>query len=110
MSLAQQDFDMFAGEDRDIEFLVTDEDGDPVDITGFSITWKLRGRGIALDKSVGSGLTITDGPNGVFEIAISGTDSAPLSGAFWHRAEVDDGVGDVTVVATGVGFFKDNAT
>ena len=82
----------------------------PEDITGTAIRWEAQrligGVPVVVDpplvaKAVGSGITITDGPGGVFEVAIVPADSEDLAGAYHHEAEVTFVGGVVSTVLTG---------
>src|SRR6185295_19810429 len=74
----------YRGEDVDITVTMS-----PVeDITGWSITFTVRKTfnvlPILIQKSVGSGITITDGPNGVFVIHVDSADTANLDVGAYH--------------------------
>ena len=78
-----QDIEFFAGEDKLIRDTIYQEDGVTVEnITGWSIEFRLekhsRETSSLVTKSVGSGVTITDGPNGVFEVQLDAADTLGL--------------------------------
>lgn len=90
---------------------VTDANDAAVDLTGVqSIAYGLYGVAPAKDfeappvitKTLGSGVTVTDAVNGVFQIAIARTDTASLwPGDYYHQTEVLDAAGDQYLAMTG---------
>jgi len=86
---------------------VTDSQGGAFDLTGAAaIAWQLAcsagSAAPAVSKSLGAGIAITDGPNGVFTVMLDPSDTAALSGLYYHEAEVTDGAGNRSTVLTGV--------
>ena len=73
--------ELHAGDDFNIDVTVNDSDGTAVDITGATIIFGLslvaRGETI-LDKDTTNGITITNGPSGLFRIALLAADTANL--------------------------------
>jgi hypothetical protein len=106
MSHNVQNFEIHAGDSRDIVVTVTDSQGGAFDLTGAAIAWQLaRSAGStspAVSKSLGGGIAITDGPNGVFTVTLDPADTAALSGLYYHEAEVTDGAGNRSTVLSGV--------
>jgi hypothetical protein len=98
------DFEMFAGNTKTIVIPVVDGVGAVVDITGATIRWELSRsvsvRPSILQKTVGAGVTITDGPGGIFEVALISDDTEDLKGSFYHEAEVKLG-GEIATVKAG---------
>ena len=85
---------------------VKDSAGAVVDLTGVTaIKWQMARSAFAttadLSKALGSGVTITDAPGGVFQVDLTPADTADLLGDFHHEAEVTDGAGDVATVFCG---------
>lgn len=69
------------GEDRDLKFRVSDENGGSFDITAASeITASLKNADLTILEltKTGGGVTISDGPAGKFYITISELESAAL--------------------------------
>jgi hypothetical protein len=101
-----QNFEIHAGDSRDIVVTVVDSQGGVVDLTGATIAWHLaqsaRAAAPAVAKSLGAGIAITDGANGVFTISLDPADTAALSGLYYHEAEVTDAAGHRSTVLTGV--------
>ena len=107
MSHQIQNFEIHAGDDQAVMVTVKDEAGSVVDISGATeITWILkRSEGSSTDtltkSKTGGGITITDGPGGVFEITVTSSDTAALQGLYYHKAVVTLASGKTTVL-TGV--------
>jgi hypothetical protein len=95
----------FIGSHRILEFQVLNEDGSVRDISGWSIQWMLRqspdSDAVFMTKATGSGITITDGVNGIFQVVVSAEDTlliTPGAGTYWHSAKrTDADVEDVLV-------------
>ena len=104
----------FIGEDRTLEFTVVDSAGTAQNITGWALEWVLRdapGNATALlTKTVGDGITITDGAAGRCDVAIADTDTESLSPnlLFHTLRRTDDGL--ETVLAFGEALLKQAAT
>lgn len=101
---------LHAGDDATITITVTEDgtaDGAVVDISGATaITWGLETDASTpvrqITKTLGSGITVTDGPNGVFEVQIDAADTASLSaGKYKHQARVTYSGGDKETVIQG---------
>ena len=112
MTTTAQDFTMYAGDTNTITVTVTDSAGAVVNITGATITWKLleeQGGTIALTKTVGSGIIITNGAGGIFTIALAATDTASLlAGAYYHEAELTDTSSNVSTILIGTLTLKES--
>lgn len=73
----------FIGEDRTLAYSVVDEDGDPQVMTGWSLSWTLaprQGQEAVLTKTVGSGITVSngDGVNDLATVVVSDSDTEGL--------------------------------
>jgi hypothetical protein len=111
-------FTMARGDDRTLTYVVKDQQDTPVvvDITGALIEWTLAKQdpAAALDtdpqparnstlktKSTStSGVTITDGANGEFEVSLASADTVGLSspGKYYHEIQMTlSGVGTTLV-------------
>lgn len=106
MSHSTQNFEIHAGDSRDIVVTVTDSQGGAVDLTGAAIAWQLArsadAASPAVFKSLGTGISITDGPNGVFTVTLDSADTEGLTGLYYHEAEVTDTAGNRSTVLSGV--------
>ena len=103
-----QNFEIHAGDDLVIPVTVTDQAGQPVDLTGATAAWQAA-RGTpekfsktpALSKATGSGIVLTDPASGTFEITLAAADTEGLRGVFYHEAEVTDAGGNRATVLAG---------
>lgn len=95
---------MFQGDTKVLVFTVSQGSG-TADLTDAAIRWQLAksvSKEALVEKSVGSGITITDAAGGVFEVLLEPEDTEALSaGAYYYEAEVTDGDDNVSTVATG---------
>jgi len=93
----EEGFEHHSGDSRTLEVTINDEVGAVVDISSATLTWGLSKKsadtttpmGAALiTKTIGSGITITDGPNGRCDVAIDPADTDALAGDFYHELEM----------------------
>ncbi len=103
MSTANQNIEMFAGEDRTVDFTVTDDSG-PLNLTGATLAWTMFGRGVDLDKTP----TVQGDPTaGVVRLILDAADTATIQpGTYYHQLTVTDSAGDIAYVTTGVVTLK----
>lgn len=91
---------LHAGKFRILEITVDNGANPPVvvDIDTAAITWALsdyaakqpgKAATAILSKTVGDGITISDGPNGVFQVQLDPADTLALEGRYYHEAEID---------------------
>lgn len=99
------DFTLYAGDDKLLTVTVTDGEGEPVDLTGAQkIRWQLGkgpGKTPIVEKALGQGIEVTDGPGGIFTVTLDSADTEALKGSYYHEAEVIDEDGNVSTVLTG---------
>jgi hypothetical protein len=105
MSHSIQNFDYHEGNTTALNFTVRDPAGAVVDISLASeIRWSLAAKpsdAVALiEKRLGAGVTITDGPNGKFQVAMLTGDTAGLANKYYHDARVTLS-GSPNIVASG---------
>lgn len=114
----QEDFSMHSGDSRTLEVTVRDEADAVVNISaasGADLTWALSKkatdtvdpRGASLvSKTEGSGIAITDGPNGRCDVTLDPADTADLKGDdYYHEMQVILS-GDTSTVLYGVVTIK----
>jgi len=93
----------FAGEDKTFTFTIKKADESAQDITGWTLEWELRLSRYAatslLSKTVGSGITITNGPAGILTVALAQADTVSLkAGSYYHGlARTNGGSWDVNL-------------
>lgn len=81
----------YVGEDKTLPFVIQDEAGNRIDISAFSLAYKLKPNpddDEVLSKASGDGINITDGPVGEGEIDIEAIDTADLEGGEYSHAMV----------------------
>lgn len=106
----------FTNTDYDINFTVLQSDESTAqDISGWSLSWLLKKRASDLDanalitKTGGSGITITDGANGLCTVDIDDDDTDGMSpGVYVHELKRTD-AGLETVLCSGVAVLKRSA-
>ncbi len=96
--LRDQPLDLVSGDDAMLEVTVLNIDGSAKVITGATITWELSRRA-GTSAKVTKTATITDGTNGIFQVAVDST--GDLSGDYHHEAEMTESGGAVGTVMTG---------
>lgn len=105
MTQKNQNFEMFAGDTKDIVVTVDDGDGIPVNLTGASIKWVLKKATVTgaqqVLKTMANGIFLTDPLAGEFTVRLATADTNAISGKFYHEAEVTDSSGNVSTVFTG---------
>lgn len=97
-------FSMFSGDDKTLQVTVTDEDGDPVDLTSATIKWQCTrslGKASAISKTTTNGITITGASTGQFEVTLTDTDTESLAGTYQHEAQVTFSDGTISTVLSG---------
>lgn len=108
-----QNWAMFAGKVRVVEFILRDVDqvGEPpLNLSGASAVWGASRQGgngcysnvLSIEKRTDNAtITITDAVNGVLEFRLEEVDTDSLLGNYYHQLTIIDAVGDPLVVATG---------
>lgn len=96
MSYPIYDFELFQGEAKVIRVTVVDSDGAVIDISSIgSIIWKMGKPKSApqVEKSLGSGISIDNGPAGVFLITLDAADTTGIAAdKYSHEARLDDSI------------------
>ena len=104
--LARQDFTMWSGDDKSIVVTITTDGTTAVDITAYTVNYTLQtavnDTTVQVTKATGgSGITLSDAINGEFTVTLDDTDTAALSGIYYHEAQVTDGSANKYTVMTG---------
>lgn len=90
MTATNQNFYMYAGDTKNLNISVTNDDGSPLDLTGCTITWVLKKNNSELVKTT---------TNGVIELEPS--DTSDLYGIYPHECELTDQTGNVSTIFIG---------
>lgn len=108
MTLRDQDFELWQGENKLVYFTITGDSSAVKDLTGSTaFAWKaLRHVGstsAAITKSLSTGgITVTGATSGIFCVTLSSSDTESINGRFYHEARITDIEGKNEVVATGI--------
>ena len=99
-------FEMHQGDTKRLSVAVKDPDGNAVSLVGAqSIKWwvarKVTSTTRLLQKTVGTGITVTNAAGGLLTIAIDPADTVSVSGDYYHELEVIDSAGDIGTVLRG---------
>jgi hypothetical protein len=102
----EQDFEMHQGDSKRLLVTVKTPAGAVVSLVGAqSIKWWVAKRVTSsvrlLEKSVGSGITVTNAAGGLLTIALNPADTKAVSGDYYHELEVIDSAGDIGTVLRG---------
>lgn len=115
MTKTAQNIVIYAGDTANITVTVLDGDnvsGARKNIAGGVIGWVVfdpDDTGVLLTKTTADAITITDGPNGLFTIALIPADTEQLMpGVYRHEAEVTDTSGNVSTAMTGDFIIKES--
>lgn len=71
-----------AGNDIDLVYTLSDQNGDVVDLTGGSISWKMTKTGATSTEYVTKTGALTDPTNGVTTVSISASDTTSYKGTY----------------------------
>lgn len=85
---------IYQGENKTLVYKLTDDVGDPVDLTLIDAEWRLASRTDEtpiITKTVGAGITYTNAAGGILEVALSPEDTELLSGAYRRELRLTSG-------------------
>jgi hypothetical protein len=103
--LTSADIEMYSGDHLTLQISVRDNAGLTKNLTSLSAArWKVGKNKTApanISKSLGTGITLIDGPTGRIDINLQPADTAGLKGTFIHELEITDGSGNVQTVMDG---------
>ena len=107
MSTAPEfDFEMHQGDTKRLLIAVKDPAGVAISlVAATSVKWwvakKVTSTARLLEKSEGSGITVTNAAGGLLTITIDPDDTEAVSGDYYHELEVIDSAGDIGTVLRG---------
>lgn len=99
MTIENQDFTIYSGESRDVKMPIVREDGVALNLAGASFVWVFKRTPQSPENIVfKNGNTISAGN---FITRLESTDTAGLSGRYYHECKVTDQNGNISTVFTG---------
>ena len=107
MSAAPElDFEMHQGDTKRLVVTIVDPAGAPISLVAVdSVKWwvakKVTSTVRLIEKSVGSGIEVTNAAGGVVTISLDPDDTEAVSGSYYHELEVIDSAGDIGTVLRG---------
>jgi hypothetical protein len=84
-----------------LKYTVTDQEGDAVNLTSATIKWAIRKNlqtTVALSKTTGSGISITNAAGGIFEVTLTDIDTENLIGGYIMEAVITDNSGKIYTI------------
>lgn len=105
MATTGQNFELHQGDYKQIIITVLDENGEPLDLTGYSAIWCMHVQtlnDIVITKTTSDGITISNPTSGELEIELEAVDTESLSArVYGHQCEIEDILGRHATVTTG---------
>lgn len=109
MTATGQNFELFAGDRKDIEILITNSAGNAVDLTPYMISggivWVMyhpTTKQIVLTKEFGSGISVPTPSNGIAVISLLPADTVDVTPKLYnHECEINGSPTEVATVTTG---------
>ena len=96
------------GDTSIFQIIITSDGTAPIDITGFSYLFTVDPSAAPKDSannlfqlSVGTGLTISDGPNGIIDVGLSPTQADQIPDVYHHECQQTDTGGLIHTVLRG---------
>lgn len=105
MTAENQRARMYSGDSQTVKITVTDDDGNPVDLSGSQeLTFAVARYGTTeVTKTLsGGGITVTGSDNNVATIQLDASETADLEGEFDIELQQTDGGGNVATLTRGV--------
>ncbi len=103
--LSPQNFEIYSGDTKTLKFTVKDQDDVIKDISAASVKWsaaRKRTGTAQIQKTSDAGqITITDGPNGLLEVALVVGDTKDRQGDYYHELEITDVAGRISTASYG---------
>ena len=101
MTAVNQNFEMYAGDSKNIVVSVTDGSARPLDLTGASVKWILKPT-----QPTSENLIEKSTPEIVLDvytatIKLLPVDTENLAGNYYHEAELTDQIGNVSTIMVG---------
>ncbi|QLH77446.1 hypothetical protein HZS55_09125 [Halosimplex rubrum] len=102
MTAEDQYGEMYSGDSQSIRATVTDEAGDPVDLSSSDLTFVLAEDGsAAVTKTTGDGISVTGADDNVAVVDLDAEDTDDLDGAYDIELQQTDSGGNVATLTRG---------
>lgn len=85
---------IYQGESRSLDYIITDADGDPVDLTFYVAEWRLTSRTDEtplITKTLGAGITYTDATGGLLTVELTPEDTELAPGLYRRELRLSSG-------------------
>lgn len=103
MTIKNQNFEMYAGDTKNVSVTITNSSGAVVNLTGAVITWVLTFQSGTLQKATATGtITVANPATGVFTFNLLPIDTTGKQGVFNHGVEMVDATGNASTLLTGL--------
>lgn len=110
MALNNQNAVVYAGDNAALNYAITDETNNPLNLTGASLTYTISvvdGSAAIITKSTsGGGVTITNAPGGLLTVFLTAADTINQQGELWQQLVMTDTNGVVSTLSTGTITFE----
>lgn len=107
MTISGQNFEVYQGDTKQIIINATDDDGNVLDLTGYTIVWvayNLTTGELVITKSTANvgEIEVTTPSTGVIQINLESVDTEILPAkGYGHQCEVEDSFGRHATITTG---------
>lgn len=95
-----------------IDLTLQDDAGDPQNLTGATMTWRLtRAYSVphVVNKTSSSGITVDDAGNGSCYVDLDAPDTLDLQGTYYHEIKADYGSGNEKTWQLGTISFQESS-
>jgi len=85
---------IYQGESRSLDYVITDDQGEPVDLTFYAPEWRLASRTDEtplVTKTLGAGITYTDASQGMLTVELTPEDTELTPGLYRRELRLSSG-------------------
>ena len=105
MTEIKQNFEVWAGDDKEITVIVREEDDSLLDLSGYTFNWvmyDLDDESVHLTKTLSTGLSVPTPSNGEVVITLEPDDTENLdTGLYRHELEATSSTNKISTVTVG---------
>jgi hypothetical protein len=110
MALNNQNAYLYAGDNAFLNYAITDESNNPLNLTGSSLTYVIAanegGAAIVTKTTANGGINVTNAAGGLLTVSLVSADTTNLSGMLWQQLVMTDVNSVVTTLSTGTITFE----